>query len=107
MTSGWSSGTVSSKRRRFTFAKILGVVVGAVVTLAGFLFVITKVRKKTRGRGGQDDEEMLTENIGLRPILYDLDVLVAATDNFSSTNRLGFGGFGAVYKVKLLFFFYL
>jgi hypothetical protein len=30
---------------------------------------------------------------------FDLSVLVKATDNFSSSNRLGEGGFGPVYKV--------
>ncbi|EHA8589197.1 putative Receptor-like serine/threonine-protein kinase SD1-7 [Cocos nucifera] len=32
---------------------------------------------------------------------YDLGTIVAATDNFSITNKLGEGGFGPVYKGKL------
>ncbi|XP_058072821.1 cysteine-rich receptor-like protein kinase 44 isoform X2 [Magnolia sinica] len=34
-------------------------------------------------------------------LLFDLDTLKAATDNFSDANKLGQGGFGAVYKGKL------
>lgn len=33
--------------------------------------------------------------------LFDFDTIKSATDNFSSTNRLGQGGFGDVYKGKL------
>lgn len=32
-------------------------------------------------------------------LLYDFEDLVAATDNFSINNKLGQGGFGAVYKL--------
>lgn len=30
---------------------------------------------------------------------YDFDTIAIATDNFSSKNKLGEGGFGPVYKV--------
>jgi hypothetical protein len=34
-------------------------------------------------------------------LLYNLSTLRAATDNFSESNKLGEGGFGAVYKVQI------
>ncbi|KAG6405380.1 hypothetical protein SASPL_132969 [Salvia splendens] len=34
-------------------------------------------------------------------LLYDFKQLVAATDNFSTSNKLGEGGFGEVYKTKV------
>lgn len=40
----------------------------------------------------------------MRNFLYDMEALVAATDNFSSANQLGGGGFGFVYKVAGIFF---
>ena len=36
---------------------------------------------------------------GSKPLLYDLSVLRAATNNFSDANKLGEGGFGPVYVV--------
>ena len=36
--------------------------------------------------------------------LFDLDTLLNATNNFSSYNKLWEGGFGPVYKVRLLYF---
>jgi hypothetical protein len=34
------------------------------------------------------------------PLLLDLSTLQAATDSFAESNKLGEGGFGAVYKVE-------
>jgi len=36
--------------------------------------------------------------------LFEFQVLAVATNNFSITNKLGQGGFGAVYKVLKQFF---
>jgi hypothetical protein len=38
-------------------------------------------------------------------LVFDLSSIVAATDNFSPTNKLGEGGFGSVFKVQLQFFY--
>ena len=32
-------------------------------------------------------------------VLFNLSTIIAATDNFSPSNRIGRGGFGTVYKV--------
>lgn len=34
---------------------------------------------------------------------FHLETILAATDNFSTANKLGQGGFGPVYKVKTSF----
>ena len=41
---------------------------------------------------GNENEEVLP--------LYDIATILAATDNFSSENKIGQGGFGPVYKVN-------
>ncbi|KAL6619013.1 hypothetical protein ACP70R_034152 [Stipagrostis hirtigluma subsp. patula] len=52
--------------------------------------------EKVAGPGHEDGEEMSSESV-----LYDLSTLRAATNNFSEENKLGEGGFGAVYKGTL------
>jgi serine/threonine protein kinase len=49
-------------------------------------------RKDCDTEGGKEDMELA--------ILFDLVVIVNATDNFSINNKLGEGGFGPVYKVN-------
>ena len=73
----------------------VGIVVLAVVVLC-----VVKWRKREKvEREGFEVAEEDSEGIGTRSFLYDLEVLVAATDNFCLANRLGAGGFGSVYKV--------
>jgi len=36
---------------------------------------------------------------GPESLYFELSILKVATDNFSDSNKLGLGGFGAVYKV--------
>ena len=38
----------------------------------------------------------------INSLLLDISTLRAATGNFDESNRLGEGGFGAVYKVRLI-----
>ena len=41
---------------------------------------------------------------GIDVPFFDLESILAATDCFSSANKLGQGGFGPVYKVMIHFF---
>ncbi|RVX13975.1 Cysteine-rich receptor-like protein kinase 25 [Vitis vinifera] len=86
---------------------VSGAVVGTVILVVAAGWMIMKGRHKTnkgqrRGSGDEEDaEESIREGLGMRNFLYDMEALVAATDNFSSANRLGGGGFGFVYKGRM------
>ena len=57
----------------------------------------------TSTEGSLEGNEL--KNSGTHPdlLIFDLSCVVAATENFSPTNKLGQGGFGSVYKVQLQF----
>ncbi|KAK0596135.1 hypothetical protein LWI29_013090 [Acer saccharum] len=57
-------------------------------------------RKLLRELGGQTKEKDQATNHDLK--IFNFQTIVAATDNFSTANKLGEGGFGPVYKGKLL-----
>ncbi|KAJ4813274.1 cysteine-rich RECEPTOR-like kinase [Rhynchospora pubera] len=73
-------------------------VVAAVASLAIFCFCFYK--KRSHGRKKSESEEVNFEkNIeNVDSLFIDLSILKSATNNFHVTNRLGEGGFGAVYK---------
>lgn len=47
------------------------------------------------------NNENETDNLDC--LFFDLATIVDATDNFSSNNKIGEGGFGPVYRVRLHF----
>lgn len=48
-----------------------------------------------------EEEDVSTEE----SLLYDFKQLIDATNNFSTSNKLGEGGFGAVYKVNMVTYY--
>ncbi|KAF9593832.1 hypothetical protein IFM89_025617 [Coptis chinensis] len=90
---------------------VLGVTVGGAMVLilvTGSLclwFVKDKKRKKMMRRGSgievQDSDGQTTIMDDVMSFLFEFDILVMATENFSLSNQLGTGGFGSVYKGKM------
>ncbi|XP_076951637.1 G-type lectin S-receptor-like serine/threonine-protein kinase RKS1 isoform X1 [Bidens hawaiensis] len=102
----------SSHKNRF-------LVIGMPLIVGGFLlgtFICYYIRKKkakqnenghgfsfTNGLISLDSsltEKDIDKNVDLD--VFDLSTITAATDNFCPSNKLGEGGFGSVYKGKLL-----
>ncbi|KAJ9671843.1 hypothetical protein PVL29_025507 [Vitis rotundifolia] len=95
-----SSNSSSEKRRKqviISSVSILGVLFLIVILT---LYVVKKKKLKSNGKvkhyleGGEANERH--EHLELP--LFDLAALLSATNNFSSDNKLGEGGFGPVYK---------
>ncbi|ERN14804.1 hypothetical protein AMTR_s00032p00079260 [Amborella trichopoda] len=88
----------STSQKKNKTGLIVGIVVSSgVVCLVAFgaIFVL-----KQRKKRGLSDEEFLV--MGTRRNTFSYSVLKAATEDFNAKNKLGDGGFGAVYKGTLL-----
>ncbi|XP_006659921.1 probable LRR receptor-like serine/threonine-protein kinase At1g56130 isoform X2 [Oryza brachyantha] len=85
-------------KRKSKAGAIVGIVIGASVLGLAVLFGIFAIIKK-RKRQARQHEELY--NLVGRPDVFSNAELKFATDNFSSQNILGEGGYGQVYKGKL------
>ncbi|XP_023521885.1 G-type lectin S-receptor-like serine/threonine-protein kinase At4g27290 [Cucurbita pepo subsp. pepo] len=75
------------------------IVVAAVVVVAGLVLVGFYIRRRRRRSHESKDVEAQEQDLEL-PLL-DLLTISTATDNFSASNKLGEGGFGAVFRGRL------
>ncbi|XXG59557.1 hypothetical protein AAC387_Pa04g1622 [Persea americana] len=94
-TNGTSTGTggSSSKLIPILVPTIVGAVILSIIVALLLVKKTSSKRKKTHtsligGLGGSEES-----------FRFDLDTIRAATNDFSDENKLGQGGFGAVYKV--------
>ncbi|GMY37023.1 G-type lectin S-receptor-like serine/threonine-protein kinase RKS1 [Fagus crenata] len=73
----------------------------AVPLFLVFLVAYIWLMKKRKTKGNLEGNEL--EDSSRHPDLsiFDLSCIVAATDNFSLTNKIGQGGFGSVFKGQL------
>ncbi|KAA3479139.1 putative LRR receptor-like serine/threonine-protein kinase [Gossypium australe] len=78
----------------------VALIVGVTVPTVALAFILVFVIIYAKRQRDDDDEELLL-GINPRPNTYSYSELKAATENFSSSNKLGEGGFGPVYKGTL------
>ncbi|KAI5340449.1 hypothetical protein L3X38_019723 [Prunus dulcis] len=103
-------------RRQIPLSLIVVAVLVSIIFVACIISIYIWRRKMTSkrdqiSRGQFDSERQLKELIetsefkeeeGIDVPLFDLQSILDATDNFSDANKLGQGGYGPVYKGKLL-----
>ncbi|XP_024027472.1 G-type lectin S-receptor-like serine/threonine-protein kinase At4g27290 [Morus notabilis] len=70
-----------------------GIVGFCGVLLLGYFIYRKKSKDKSKKNGDQEEDLELPS--------FELSTLITATDNFSSNNRIGQGGFGPVYRGQL------
>ncbi|XP_057859188.1 cysteine-rich receptor-like protein kinase 10 isoform X1 [Cryptomeria japonica] len=94
-----SNSPVHQKNSR-RVALILGIVGGIIVTLVGCFFTI---RRRVASAVSTQQVTLVTQDEETRlfkkeHIVFSLESLIEATGNFDNNNKLGEGGFAAVYK---------
>ncbi|XP_050148463.1 G-type lectin S-receptor-like serine/threonine-protein kinase At4g27290 isoform X2 [Malus sylvestris] len=97
------------KMSNFNKRKLLAILLSSAIFLMGLLIVgiILYIQKKKLRNEGHRRKDCSDEYVGedgeeMELPLFDLTTIVKATDNFSSRNKLGEGGFGPVYKGTLI-----
>ncbi|KAJ7967624.1 Receptor-like protein kinase [Quillaja saponaria] len=87
------------EKKSNTSRTVIAIVVPIVACIVIFFFIFIYLRVK---RKSWKNLEMDQDEIGSTESLqFDFGTISAATDNFSDSNKLGQGGFGAVYKGRL------
>ncbi|XP_060967118.1 probable LRR receptor-like serine/threonine-protein kinase At1g56140 isoform X1 [Cannabis sativa] len=92
------SPSLSNKKSRTSL--IVGITVGVVILSFMSIvvaFYLIQIRKKSQMK--DDDDEFL--GIDVKPLTFRYAELKTATNDFDSSNKLGEGGFGPVYKGTL------
>ncbi|GMY21989.1 G-type lectin S-receptor-like serine/threonine-protein kinase At4g27290 isoform X2 [Fagus crenata] len=90
--------------------KVIVIVVVAVVTaiVSGMLLIAYRMyKRRTKFRENMEHNVIIDQSIGgqkedMELPIFDLATIAKATNNFSSNNKLGEGGFGPVYKGTLI-----
>ncbi|XP_018504855.2 cysteine-rich receptor-like protein kinase 29 [Pyrus x bretschneideri] len=82
------------------------IIIVVVVVLIAFVTILSSIcvylRVKKRGvKLEVEDKDNSDEISFVESLKYDFDTIRSATDDFSDANKLGSGGFGAVYKGRL------
>ncbi|XP_042508627.1 putative cysteine-rich receptor-like protein kinase 9 isoform X2 [Macadamia integrifolia] len=103
------TSTVTDGERRNS-REVIIVIIVVVVIVATFITIIIisnlylRVRRKKQKQKQKlrvEDEDDQIEISSVDPIQFNFDTIRSATNNFSDANKLGQGGFGAVYKILL------
>ncbi|VVA35435.1 Hypothetical predicted protein, partial [Prunus dulcis] len=90
---------------RMPASELVAIAVSVAIVLSGVLLVgyfLHRSRRKLKeiGKTNQNNEGKPKEDLELP--LFDLTIVIGATNNFSSNNKLGEGGFGPVYRGRLV-----
>ncbi|XP_057442363.1 cysteine-rich receptor-like protein kinase 44 [Lotus japonicus] len=99
-----STNNTSSEGKSNTYKIAIAIAVPVVVVLmlsSICIYLRVKKRRENIGIPSQDDDDYDDEIITNESLQFNFDTIRVATNDFSDSNKLGQGGFGAVYWGKL------
>ncbi|KAK9127510.1 hypothetical protein Syun_016307 [Stephania yunnanensis] len=93
------NGTSSSRLFSLILPHVaIPTVIGAIFFIAVVVYLLIIRKREKKAKMSDADHEMGNGE----SLQFDLDMIKVATGDFSSANKLGEGGFGAVYKGALV-----
>ncbi|XP_058182084.1 putative cysteine-rich receptor-like protein kinase 20 isoform X2 [Rhododendron vialii] len=100
-------GNNNNNRMRTIIIVVASVTTFVILAIVSFFIILRKKNQgdnlgKPRTYVEHAESESGDGMSSVESLQYDFDTVSAATDNFSDVNKLGQGGFGVVYKGKLL-----
>ncbi|XVF27796.1 hypothetical protein REPUB_Repub14bG0139800 [Reevesia pubescens] len=95
-----STGKKSNSSRTIIIITVSSVAF-VVLLISSCIFIFLRVRKSKVKAEKREADEAVDEIKSAESLQYDFSTINAATNHFSNANKLGQGGFGAVYKGKL------
>ncbi|XVF25967.1 hypothetical protein REPUB_Repub13aG0259600 [Reevesia pubescens] len=96
-----TTGKKSNSSRNIIIITVSSVAFTLFLLIFSCIFIFVRVRKsklKPETCEEREADESVDEIKSEEALQYDFSTISAATNHFSSTNKLGQGGFGAVYK---------
>ncbi|KAE8692503.1 putative Cysteine-rich RLK 30 [Hibiscus syriacus] len=90
-----------SSSSRTTVIVSISAVAFAVLVISGLIVIVLRSRKGKLKRLEHEATESVDEITTPESLQYDFNTISSATNRFSDANKLGQGGFGAVYKGTL------
>ncbi|KAI8548182.1 hypothetical protein RHMOL_Rhmol07G0252900 [Rhododendron molle] len=94
--------TTKQGKKDNTTRKVI-IVVLATILVIGFIVCICVFLRKRKQKKKPKQKFEVGDKISIVELSqYEFETISVATDNFSASNKLGQGGFGAVYKGRLL-----
>ncbi|XP_078170290.1 G-type lectin S-receptor-like serine/threonine-protein kinase At4g27290 [Carex rostrata] len=94
-------GTNNRKRRAVTIGIISSSII-LVLLISSIVYLLWRKKMKYSKQGKSLKHLMRNESFKETDLpVFDMDMIIRATDNFSNENKLGEGGFGIVYKGQL------
>lgn len=93
-----ASGQGGTRDRTGRILAITLPLAAAVLAVTMICFCFRSRRTPAQNHSGKPDSTTPDDIESIDSLLLDLSTLRAATDNFAESNKLGEGGFGAVYK---------
>ncbi|KAI3713985.1 hypothetical protein L1987_72574 [Smallanthus sonchifolius] len=94
-------GKSSNMTRSVMIVIIVIVTFGVIIIASICIFLIIKRKKQQKAMPPTDIEDETIDIGTIESLKYNFNVVRVATNNFSEDNKLGQGGFGAVYKGTL------